>query len=75
MPCSPSSARSTASRRRSAGDVRQERSRPRVEALETWLREQHAKLSPNNQVAKAIAYSLNRLGRAWHASSTMAACA
>jgi transposase len=40
--------------------VRQERSRPRLEALETWLREQYARLSPNSQVAKAIAYSLNR---------------
>ena len=40
--------------------VRQERSKPRVEALESWLREQHARLSPNNQVAKAIAYSLSR---------------
>ena len=30
-----------------------------VEAFESWLREQYAKLSPNNQVAKAIAYSLN----------------
>lgn len=39
--------------------VRQERSRPRVEALGAWLREQHARLSPNNQVARAIAYSLN----------------
>jgi len=39
--------------------VRHERSRPRVEALGAWLREQHARLSPNNQVAKAIAYSLN----------------
>jgi transposase len=39
--------------------VRQERSRPRLEALGTWLREQYARLSPNNQVAKAIAYSLN----------------
>jgi transposase len=39
--------------------VRQERSRPRVEALETWLREHYAKLSPHSQVAKAIAYSLN----------------
>jgi transposase len=39
--------------------VRQERSRPRVEALGTWLRQQYARLSPNNQVAKAIAYSLN----------------
>jgi transposase len=40
--------------------VRQERSRPRVEALEAWLREQYARLSPAGQVAKAIAYSLNR---------------
>jgi transposase len=40
--------------------VRQERSRPRVEALEVWLRAQYDRLSPNNQVAKAIAYSLNR---------------
>lgn len=39
--------------------VRQERSRPLVEALGVWLREQHAKLSPAGQVAKAIAYSLN----------------
>ena len=39
--------------------VRHERSRPRVEVLGAWLREQHARLSPNNQVAKAIAYSLN----------------
>jgi transposase len=40
--------------------VRQERSRPRVEVLETWLREQYERLSPASQVAKAIAYSLNR---------------
>ncbi len=40
--------------------VRQERSRARVEELETWLRGQYDKLSPHNQVAKAIAYSLNR---------------
>ena len=39
--------------------ARHERSRPPVEALGAWLREQHARLSPNNQVAKAIAYSLN----------------
>ena len=39
--------------------VRQQHSRPRVEALGIWLREQYAKLSPNSQVAKAIAYSLN----------------
>jgi transposase len=43
--------------------VRQQRSRPRVEALGAWLGEQYARLSPNSQVAKAIAYSLN----AWHA--------
>ena len=42
--------------------VRHERSRPLVEALGPWLREQYAKLSPNSQVAKAIAYSLN----CWH---------
>jgi len=40
--------------------IRQERSRARVEELETWLREQYARLSPASQVAKAIAYSLNR---------------
>jgi transposase len=40
--------------------VRQERSRSLVEALETWLREQYDRLSPASQVAKAIAYSLNR---------------
>jgi len=43
--------------------VRHERSRPRVVALGAWLREQHARLSPHSQVAKAIAYSLN----AWDA--------
>jgi transposase len=43
--------------------VRHERSRPRVEALGAWLREQHARLSPHGKVAKAIAYSLN----AWDA--------
>jgi transposase len=42
--------------------VRRERSRPRAEALEAWLREQYARLSGANQVAKAIAYSLNH----WH---------
>jgi transposase len=42
--------------------VRQERSRLTVEALETWLRQQYGRLSPNSRVAKAITYSLNR----WH---------
>jgi len=32
---------------------------PLVVELEKWLRQQHAKLSASNQVAKAIAYSLN----------------
>jgi transposase len=40
-------------------EIRQERSRPRVDALGIWLREHYAKLSPHSQVAKAIAYSLN----------------
>jgi transposase len=39
--------------------VRQERSRPLVEALEIWLRAQRRKLSAGNEVAKAIQYSLN----------------
>jgi transposase len=40
--------------------VRNERSRPLVVALETWLREQRRKLSARNDIAKAIQYSLNR---------------
>jgi transposase len=40
--------------------VRNERSRPLVVALETWLREQRSKLSARNEIAKAIRYSLNR---------------
>lgn len=40
--------------------MRQQRSRPRVEELKTCLRQQYDSLSPANQVAKAIAYSLNR---------------
>jgi transposase-like protein len=43
--------------------VRQERSKPLVETLASWLREQHAKVSPNGKTGKAIAYSLN----AWEA--------
>jgi transposase len=39
--------------------VRQERSRPRIEALGIWLREHYGKLSAHSQVAKAIAYSFN----------------
>src|SRR5439155_7124241 len=40
--------------------VRQERSRPLIVELEAWLREQRAKLSKNNDTAKAINYSLTR---------------
>jgi len=40
--------------------VRHERSRPLVIALESWLREQRARLSGQSKVAKAIAYSLTR---------------
>src|SRR5262249_55857111 len=43
--------------------VRQERSKPLVEALGSWLREQHAMVSPNGKTGKTIAYSLN----AWKA--------
>ena len=40
--------------------VRQARSRPLVDALETWLREERKKLSSKAPVAKAIDYSLKR---------------
>ena len=40
--------------------VRQERSKPLVEAHEKWLREERRKLSSKNPVAKAMDYSLKR---------------
>jgi transposase len=40
--------------------VRNERSRPLIVELETWLRQQRAKLSAKNEIAKAIHYSLKR---------------
>jgi transposase len=40
--------------------VRQTRSRPLVDALETWLREERRKLSSKAPVAKAIDYTLKR---------------
>jgi transposase len=40
--------------------VRQERSRPLVEALEIWLKDERRKLSSKAPVAKAIDYSLKR---------------
>ena len=40
--------------------VRHERSRPLVIELETWLREQRARVSKNSETGKAIDYSLKR---------------
>ena len=40
--------------------VRQARSRPVVEAMETWLREQLALLSQKSRLAEAIRYALSR---------------
>ena len=39
---------------------RNERSRPLINALETWLREQRARVSKNSDTGKAIDYSLKR---------------
>ena len=40
--------------------VREGRSRPLLAELETWLRQQRAKLSPKSETARAIDYSLKR---------------
>jgi transposase len=40
--------------------VRNERSRPLIAELETWLRTQRGKLSRKSETAKAIDYSLKR---------------
>jgi transposase len=40
--------------------VRQEKSRPLVDALETWLRDERDRVSSKSEVAKAINYSLSR---------------
>ena len=40
--------------------VRQELSAPLVASLEAWMREQRAKLSRGNDVAKAMDYMLKR---------------
>lgn len=40
--------------------VRDERSRPLTRELETWMREQRAKLSSRSDTAQAIDYSLKR---------------
>ena len=40
--------------------MRQERSKPLVEALEAWLRQERRALSPKSPMAKAMDYSLKR---------------
>jgi len=40
--------------------LRQQYVRPQVEALETWMRTERAKLSRHNEIAKAMDYMLNR---------------
>ena len=40
--------------------ARREQSRPLVDALETWLREQRDRVSSKSEIAKAINYSLSR---------------
>ena len=40
--------------------MRQERSRQLITELQTWLREQRARLSKNNDTTKAINYTLKR---------------
>ena len=40
--------------------ARQERAKPLVTALEAYMREQYARLSPKNALAKAIRYMLSR---------------
>jgi transposase len=47
--------------------VRQERSRPLVEELHTWLLEERARLSKHNSVAKAIDYLMPPKGDRWDA--------
>jgi len=47
--------------------VRQERSRPLVEELRTWLLEERARLSKHNSVAKAIDYMMPPKGDRWDA--------
>ncbi|PPD41768.1 MAG: transposase [Methylocystis sp.] len=40
--------------------TRQSQSKPLVDALEAWLREQRARVSAKSDIGKAISYSLNR---------------
>jgi len=47
--------------------VRQERSRPLIEALHGWLLEERARMSKHNSVAKAIDYLVPPKGKRWDA--------
>ena len=47
--------------------VRQERSRPLVEALHSWLLDERARMSKHNSVAKAIDYLMPPKGDRWDA--------
>ena len=47
--------------------VRQERSRPLVEELHTWLLDERARMSKHNSVAKAIDYLIPPKGDRWDA--------
>src|SRR5260221_14596489 len=60
MRCSRSSGQSTAKGAEKRRAVRQELSAPLVATLEAWVREQRAKLSRGNDVAKAMDYMLKR---------------
>ena len=54
--------------------VRNERSRPLVEELETWLRQQRARVSKSGEIGKAI-ITASSAGPRSLAFSMMAACA
>lgn len=47
--------------------VRQERSRPLIEALHSWLLDERARMSKHNSVAKAIDYMMPPKGYRWEA--------
>ena len=47
--------------------IRQERSRPLVEDLHVWLRDERAHMSKHNSVAKAIDYLMPPKGERWEA--------
>jgi transposase len=42
--------------------IRQKQAKPRIDDLEVWMRQQRGRLSPSNDLAKAINYILSRWG-------------